>query len=56
MTGHDCAHLKSSVLTTRLVYAGTQRRRQCLDCGRRFTTLETVITPMRGPVPRQTHG
>jgi transcriptional repressor NrdR len=39
-----CGHLDSKVIDSRLGAAGdvTRRRRECEDCGRRFTTYERV--------------
>lgn len=40
-----CAHPDTKVLDTRLGKGNTsiRRRRQCLDCGHRFTTLEEIL-------------
>jgi transcriptional repressor NrdR len=39
-----CAHLNTKVLETRIVEEGgaLRRRRECIKCGRRFTTFEKV--------------
>lgn len=39
-----CSHLETKVVDSRLAGAGSQirRRRQCLECGERFTTFETA--------------
>lgn len=39
-----CAHHETKVIDSRLVAEGEQvrRRRECLDCGERFTTFETA--------------
>jgi len=40
-----CEHTgKSEVIRVRHTAKGTRRRRVCLDCGERYTTLETVVT------------
>ena len=38
-----CNSEKSKVLESRKSSYGIRRRRECLDCGNRFTTLETII-------------
>ncbi|MCL2599241.1 MAG: transcriptional regulator NrdR [Firmicutes bacterium] len=40
-----CGHLESKVIDSRDVAEGNsiKRRRECLGCGRRFTTYETVV-------------
>ncbi len=40
----SCGHLKSNVLDSRPSSEGTsiRRRRECLLCGKRFTTFETI--------------
>jgi transcriptional repressor NrdR len=39
-----CAHLNTKVLESRIVEEGgaLRRRRECIKCGRRFTTFEKV--------------
>ena len=37
-----CGHLDSKVVDSRDVNDGIRRRRQCLECGHRFTTYERV--------------
>lgn len=39
-----CGHLESKVIDSRSTEDGTiiRRRRECLNCGKRFTTYETV--------------
>jgi len=39
-----CSHLETKVVDSRLAGAGSQirRRRECLQCGERFTTFETA--------------
>jgi transcriptional repressor NrdR len=39
-----CAHMETKVIDSRLAGEGTQvrRRRECLECGDRFTTYETA--------------
>jgi transcriptional regulator NrdR family protein len=38
-----CSSEKSKVIESRKSSDSTRRRRECLDCGNRFTTLEKVI-------------
>jgi transcriptional repressor NrdR len=38
----SCQHPESKVLETRASSDGVRRRRQCLDCGVRFTTMERI--------------
>jgi len=45
-----CDHSgKSVVIRVRHTAKGTRRRRVCLDCGERYTTLETVVGGQRKP-------
>ena len=45
---------KSVVIRVRHTAKGTRRRRVCLDCGERYTTLETVIAHLKPEaVPEQ---
>jgi transcriptional repressor NrdR len=37
-----CGHQESRVTDSRPDEAGVRRRRECLDCGRRFTTIERI--------------
>ena len=37
-----CSHKKSKVTNKRESPDGTRRRRECLKCGKRFTTYETI--------------
>ena len=37
-----CGHLDSKVIDSRDVNDGIRRRRQCLQCGQRFTTYERL--------------
>lgn len=39
-----CGHMEDKVIASRSVRDGeaTRRRRECLDCGRRFTTYEQI--------------
>ncbi|MDR2201982.1 MAG: transcriptional regulator NrdR [Clostridiales bacterium] len=41
-----CGHIESKVLDSRTVGEGNsiRRRRECLNCGRRFTTYEVIET------------
>ena len=41
-----CGHLDSKVIDSRLTEEGTmiRRRRECINCGKRFTTYETIET------------
>ncbi|MBE5756467.1 MAG: transcriptional repressor NrdR [Clostridiales bacterium] len=41
-----CGHLDSKVIDSRLTEEGTmiRRRRECIKCGKRFTTYETIET------------
>lgn len=41
-----CGHLESKVVDSRQTDDGTaiRRRRECINCGRRFTTYETIET------------
>ena len=51
-----CDHSgKSEVIEVRKTKEGTRRRKICSDCGKRFTTPETVVTVQRKPeaVPEQ---
>jgi transcriptional repressor NrdR len=42
-----CGHLDSKVTDSREAEDGIRRRRECLDCGRRFTTYERVqVAPL----------
>ncbi|MDR3150008.1 MAG: transcriptional regulator NrdR [Oscillospiraceae bacterium] len=41
-----CAHPESKVLDSRPVENSIRRRRECLECGNRFTTYETTDQPM----------
>lgn len=41
-----CASTNSRVIDTRSAEGGIRRRRECMDCGRRFTTYERVA-PLR---------
>ena len=43
-----CAHLEDKVIDSRLSQDGdvTRRRRECLECGKRFTTYERVEESM----------
>ena len=36
-----CNHLHSKVVDSRYTSVGIRRRRECLDCGKRFTTYES---------------
>lgn len=47
-----CASLNSKVIDTRSAEGGIRRRRECEDCGRRFTTYERVA-PLRLMVIKQ---
>ena len=47
-----CASTESRVLDTRSAEGGIRRRRECEDCGRRFTTYERVA-PLRLMVIKQ---
>ena len=54
-----CAHVETKVNDSRLASEGRQirRRRECLNCGERFTTFETaeLVMPLGGqerPQPR----
>jgi transcriptional repressor NrdR len=47
-----CASLNSKVIDTRGAEGGIRRRRECEDCGRRFTTYERVA-PLRLMVIKQ---
>ncbi len=47
-----CASTRSRVVDTRSAEEGIRRRRECLDCGRRFTTYERVA-PLRLMVIKQ---
>ena len=42
----SCGHDESKVIDSRMIYDGNsiRRRRECLQCGKRFTTFETVET------------
>lgn len=45
-----CHHRSSAVLETRpSVRLGIRRRRQCKDCGHRYTTSEQVIAEQANP-------
>jgi len=51
-----CDHSgKSEVIEVRRTDDGTRRRRLCLECNARYTTLETVVEGQRKPeaVPAQ---
>lgn len=39
-----CGSDMSAVLETRKGVASVRRRRRCLHCGERYTTIETVLT------------
>jgi len=40
-----CDHSgKSEVIEVRKTKEGTRRRKVCIDCGKRFTTLETIVS------------
>ena len=41
-----CGHFDSKVIDSRLTEEGTmiRRRRECINCGKRFTTYETIET------------
>ncbi|MDR2360665.1 MAG: transcriptional regulator NrdR [Oscillospiraceae bacterium] len=41
-----CSHPESKVLDSRPVENSIRRRRECLECGNRFTTFETTDQPM----------
>jgi len=42
-----CSHNESRVIDSREAEAGIRRRRECLSCGRRFTTYERVqVSPL----------
>ena len=47
-----CASTNSRVIDTRSAEGGIRRRRECEDCGRRFTTYERVA-PLRLMVIKQ---
>jgi len=47
-----CASTNSRVIDTRSAEGGIRRRRECEDCGRRFTTYERVV-PLRLMVIKQ---
>lgn len=47
-----CASLNSKVIDTRSAEGGIRRRRECEECGRRFTTYERVA-PLRLMVIKQ---
>ena len=47
-----CASINSRVIDTRGAEGGIRRRRECEDCGRRFTTYER-IAPLRLMVIKQ---
>jgi transcriptional repressor NrdR len=47
-----CASTNSRVIDTRSAEGGVRRRRECEDCGRRFTTYERVA-PLRLRVIKQ---
>lgn len=47
-----CTSLNSKVIDTRSAEGGIRRRRECEDCGRRFTTYERVA-PLRLMVIKQ---
>ena len=40
-----CSHAETRVVDSRQVSGSIRRRRQCLDCGERFTTYERVHNP-----------
>lgn len=42
----NCGHDEDKVIDSRVIDDGTciRRRRECLNCGRRFTTFETIET------------
>jgi hypothetical protein len=42
----NCAGRSSSVIDTRTAGVDTRRRRVCMVCKRRFTTLEHCVEPM----------
>ncbi len=43
-----CGSTETKVINSRPTSQGTiRRRRECLQCGRRFTTLERVVAPLR---------
>ena len=44
----NCGSLHTACLSTRAVDNRTKRRRNCLDCGHRFTTYE-VYEEIMGP-------
>lgn len=46
-----CHWPDSIVLVTEPHTAGIRRRRQCADCGHRFTTLETLHAARKGRPP-----
>lgn len=46
MSTCDCK--RASVVDSRKTDYGTLRRRRCHQCGRRFTTAEFEVPPMRG--------
>jgi len=43
----ECRHLKTRVVDSRAAVGGTRRRRLCLDCGHRYSTIECVIRPRK---------
>ncbi|MBX6395857.1 MAG: transcriptional repressor NrdR [Alicyclobacillaceae bacterium] len=43
-----CRHAESKVIESRTTAEAVRRRRECLGCGRRFTTYERVeVTPLQ---------
>ncbi len=41
----ECQSDKTGVVDSRPTQTGVRRRRQCQDCGQRFTTFETALRP-----------
>jgi transcriptional repressor NrdR len=38
-----CNHIRSKVVDSRYTPVGIRRRRECMECGKRFTTYESWI-------------
>lgn len=48
MTRLDCEHSRTRIIDSRWARGGTRRRRLCVACGKRFTTMEVTIKTVRG--------
>lgn len=44
-----CGHNRQKIVDPRKVAGGILRRKVCVKCGARFTTMEAIVNAQRGP-------